>query len=590
MDRVYISDEKSLKDWLTGKPVDWAQAIALRAALRALPLIAISDHLWMKNFAHITFSAVMISWTQLKYPSINVLEVESRANSRFGGPSFDFDKYKGNPIAATAADASYHSADAQTRSMHVIADCVQAVSKAAKAFSSYFGADVPPNYFTPRGDEEFWSSVRADCNLLARSQASIRTKRGLYVQPLWIDDMPISWYKRWKFCLDKLLDIDKNYSAWIEWYERRVEGQNSAFDIISDNNRKWDKSILRRIAEATDHDFWSKGHEYVNAKLKGWLDEARTHVAPLPSQPLGAIKPDPQDARSPQFGLGAKGRIAIKLDAGSSELRSDPQSLSRHARALQIAQKLGEMLRNHNNAGYITEMADDYVLAMGSGPEGADPSALVFAGDQLREAITKHRAAGPGDDLQSLPPSADRNASAFLSAHNMYVGSDPFLDDLDRTTRGPDTPLPAASPDEIRQVAATARQDDILAEPTYDYMVAASNAAPATYDQNDRHSRFAAGLAQNFARYGVEFLWEYPNEAAWVGLAAGVGATLMLGPLAAAGGAVAGIALAYNLARNMVANEAIYRKLLATSPAGEDNFRRLMRFLKSLPIQSLKDD
>jgi hypothetical protein len=407
-----------------------------------------------------------------------------------------------------------------------------------------------------------------------------------------------------------MLRRDPTFNVWVEWYENRLNGKSSAFDIPGDFYQKEDWLLMRRLIDATYEDFWGKGHEYVNATLKGWLDEARERVAPpvvvevsgialgssmatavpVMVKPLGTFNPDPQDARSPQFGSDATGRIAINGDAGAEQLRSDPQSLSRWARALLMARRLGEALRNHNSAGYMTGMVESYVFAMDREQEGPDPSGLVFAGDQLREAIARHRAADPDDDLQPLPTSADRDASAFLSAHNMFVGSDPFLDDLDRTTRGPDAPLPAADPDEIKLVATTAHQDDILQEQTYDYMVAASNAAPTIYDPADRHSRFASGLAQNFARYGIEFLWAYPNEAAWVGLAAGLGVTVTLGPIAAAGGTVAGVGIAYHLARNFIANESFYRRLLATSPAGEDNFNRLMRFLKSLPTKSLKDD
>ncbi len=607
MEISQVKDVKSLRVWLSNKSKECSQVIALRAALRALPFISISSELWLKNFALLPFGAIITSWMQLSDESFFVLTDESRANARFGGHSFDFDGYKAEHIAALAADASYHSADAQSKSLHTLNDCVFAVKSAARAFREDFQNSFPDDHnLKPAGDEGFWFSVERDCNWLA-SLNRMDSANILNLSELWLNGAAVKWAQDWSNCKAKLLSIDPNYSVWIDWYERRIRGERAAFDIPGDKGRIEDKKILRSLAEATDEDFWGKGHEYVNATLKGWLDEARARVAPLQPIIAGAsgtfditgdasgtvrdpINPDPQDVRSPQFGVDPTGRIAINADAGADQLRSDVQSLSRHARALLMAQKLGESLLNHNNAGYMTEMASNYFAAMEGGPNGPDPSGLVFAGDQLREAVAKHRAAGAEDDLQPLPPSADRDASAFLSAHNMYVGSDPFLDDLDRTTRGPDAPLPVVNPDEIRRVANVARDDDILAEPTYDYMIAASEAAPPAYDSADRHSRFAAGLAQNFARYGIELLWAYPNETAWASLAAGAVVTVALGPLAAVGGTIGGIGIAYHMARNMIANEAIYEKLLATSPAGEDNFNRLMRFLKSLPIKSLKDD
>jgi hypothetical protein len=602
MARTLIDTPNNLRRWLTDKPTYCAQAIAMRAASRALPLIVNSREFWLSSFALLPFGAVLTSWFQLADRSIFVRTEEGRANARFGGDSFDFGGYKMEHIAAWAADASYHSADAQSGSSWAASDCLEGVTKAADAFLSEPLSDTAPGFKPVSGEKAFWQSVAADCDWLSDKGNTEHAAQELALMQLWQTAQPTNWYRGWGVLVHQLRSIDPDYSVWIDWYERRIRGERAAFDIPGDKRRVEDKKILRRLAEATDEDFWSKGHEYVNATLTSWLDEARERAAqnfqPLSEldqlltepDPLDSINPDPQDARSPQFGLDPAGRIAIKPDGGADQLRSDPQSLSRHARARQAAQKLGDALRNHNNAGYITGMVDDYVAAMDWGDNGPDPSGLVFAGDQLREAIAKHRISGPDDDLQRLPPSADRDASAFVSAHNMYVGSDHFLDDLDRTTRGPDTPLPAADPDEIRQIATTARHDDILAAHSYDYMIDASNAAPATYDAADRHSRFAAGLAQNFARYGIEFVWTYPNEAAWASLASGVGVAVLLGPLAAAGGTVAGIGLAYHLARNMIANETTYQKLLATSPAGEDNFNRLMRFLKSLPVKSLKDD
>jgi hypothetical protein len=437
-----------------------------------------------------------------------------------------------------------------------------------------------------------WEAVSSDCRWLEAQSDQKLAAFHLNALALWQIDQPKAWQSKWRKAVQRLVEIYPHYKVWVNWYKLRLSGAKNAFYVASDSSDVGNEKILSRLAQASDLEFWGKGSTYVNTTLQEWIDEARANAAKLESPPklLGAINPDPQDTRSPQFGLDPTGRIAIKGDVGADQLRSDPQSLSRHARALLMAQKLGEALRSHNNAGYVTEMVGGYVAAMGDGQDDPDPSGLVFAGDQLREAIANHRAAAPDDDLQPLPPSADRDASAFLSAHNMYVGSDPFLDDLDRTTRGPDAPLPSANPDEIRRVANTAREDDILAEQTHDYLIAASEAAPATYDPADRHSRFAAGVAQNFARYGIEFLWAYPNESAWAGLAAGAVVTVALGPVAALAGTVTGVVTAYNLARNMIANEAIYEKLLATSPAGEDNFNRLMHLLKSLPIKSLKDD
>jgi hypothetical protein len=570
----------------------WAAVLCARIALRVLPygIPHNGQGNWAKSLALFIIRSNGISWTVNGNTDWSIGR-EMGMSAANAVRNLTYDPNAVDEPAVVVSDISILSAEAASHAALTDVDVIGIAVDASRMASLAF------EHVDSTANHAFWNSLEADCRWLFGNPEPEKAAYRLNMAELWPTGSPGGWELELQKAKSNLLSLDghHSYRVWTDWYERRIRGEEAAFDIPGDKGRIEDKKILRRLAAATDEDFWGKGHEYVNATLKGWLDEARARHAVKsgwwqrtfgPSTPLDTINPDPQDGRSPQFGSDANGRIAIRPDAGADQLRSDIQSLSRHARALQMAQRLAEALRNHNNAGYMTEMASDYVSAMDS----SDPSGIVFAGDQLREAIAKHRAAEADDDLQPLPPSADRDASAFLSAHNMYVGSDPFLDDLDRTTRGPDAPLPAANPDEIRRVATIARHDDILAEQTYDYIVAASEAAPANFDPADRHSRFVAGLAQNFARYGIEFLWSYPDEAAWAGLTAGAVVTVALGPLAAAGGTIAGIGIAYHMARNMIANEAIYEKLLATSPAGEDNFNRLMRFLKSLPIKSLKDD
>jgi hypothetical protein len=516
--------------------------------------------------------------------------------------------YSGPASAAYAADAveiaAYSARAASSRS---------ASARSAARGAAYYaplGVDPADKFNTVFNSiflaaySAFWAFTNHDCNWLSNETDPRLVSRRLTHEPLWPVGEPERWSEAWHYAAAGLHDLKQGYDVWIDWYNRRIRGERASFDIPGDSDRTEDKAILARLADATDEDFWGKGATYVNTTLQRWIDEARDRVrprdAPFITDPLRQLEaapddltdlsPDPQDGRSPIFGADASGRIAIRAHAGAEALRTDAQAQTRHALARKMAQALADALRGHNNAGYITGMAEAYLEAMGDRAEAADPAILVFAGDQLREAIAKHRMAGADDDLQPLPSAADRDASGFISAHNMYAGSDPYLDDLDRTTRGPDAPLPAANPAEITAITERAYSDGILAETTHSYIVAAAAVAPAVYDPGDRHSRFASGLAQNFGRYTIELLATYPDEAAWVSVAAGVGALVVLGPAAAVGGTVSGVVAAYYLARNIIANEETYRKLLGTSSAGEYNFNRVIRFLKSLPYKSLKDE
>jgi hypothetical protein len=591
-----ITSRKKLEAWLKDKPIDWAQVIAARAALRVMPYAfdLTGENEWVEEHLLVLIRTNAISWASLNFPD---KDMSGSARSAVA-TSYTVTLIHAASYATTAA--KHAGSSIGYKSLYSVFSAVDDANMSVFAALSANGDVV--DY--ARINRAFWNDLSADCDWLEETSHSKFASRFLTRKPLWSAGKPEGWSKAWVSAIGRLAALNEGYDIWIDWYDRRIKGERAAFDIPGDYDRTEDKKILARLADATDEDFWDKGATYVNTTLQSWIDEARERVrprdAPFITDPLRQLDaapdeltdllPDQQDGRSPVFGTDASGRIAISAHAGADALRTDPQAQARHALARQMAQALADALRGHNNAGYMTGMAEAYVKAMGETAADADPSILIFAGDQLREAIAKHRRAEPDDDLQPLPSAADRDASGFISAHNMYAGSDPYLDDLDRTTRGPDAPLPSATPAEILAIADTVYDDGILAETSHDYIVAAAAVAPVVYDPGDRHSRFASGLAQNFARYGIELLATYSDEAAWVTAAAGVGALLVLGPAAAAAGTVSGITAAYFMARNIIANEDTYRKLLGTSPAGEHNFKRVIRFLKSLPIKSLKDD
>ena len=572
---VEITSHKDLEIWLEGKPVEFAQVIAARAALRALPYSLLRKELIdvKINHANIVFRDAIGVVTKF----INIVHNEEAHQS----VARKFLVNAAHELHDIPVGTTFRPEVAALTSLRAVNAAIQLPAAVVRDYTAMvYSACVA---FDDQTDA--WRAVSADAEWLNNRATRSATHR-FDTSELWHGEQPSNLALMMSSIQNRLLALDPTYQVWIDWYNRRIKGEDAAFDIPGDINRTEDKGILIKLADATDEEFWGKGAEYVNSTLQSWIDEARTRVRPPKPDPLTDIVPDPQDRRSPAFDRDTSGRIAISIHAGAEMLRTDPQAQVRHDLARRMAQALGDALRGHNNAGYITGMAEAYLDAMGDRAEAADPSTLVFAGDQLREAIAKHRRAKPDDDLQPLPSAADRDAGAFLSAHNMYVGSDTYLDDLDRTTRGPDAPLPSATPAEITQIAVMAHNDDILAETSYDYIVAAAAVAPANYNSADRHSRFTAGLGQNFGRYGIELLSTYPDEAAWAAVAAGVGAVAVLGPVAAIGA----IPVAYYIARNIIANEAVYRKLLSTSPAGEHNFKRMMRFLKSLPYKSLKDD
>jgi hypothetical protein len=604
-----IDSREKLKARLMSRPIEHAQVIAARAALRVLPYAfgeREPDNRIIIDALRV-FRVTSISWTARNFPAN---DIRNTAADKSIGTSYI---YVAAAYAVQTAVKAYAAALA-VNATNTAALAVNATNTAALAVNttdiSSDSADLPKygDAYPDHGDAyAIWENTLADCDWLAESHNhadySANTARLLTREPLWLRTSAINWPNYKDDAVNRLLTLDPTYQVWIDWYNRRIEGHDAAFEIPGDTDRIEDKKILIRLADATNVDFWDKGATYVNTTLQRWIDEARARVAPPP--PPQSTKPlilndllsDPQDSRSPVFGNDPNGKIAINRHAGVEQMHTDAQAQTRHGLARRMAKALHDGLFGHNGVENITDLAKDYLAGFGEQAEQSNPAILILFGDLIRSEIAKHRAAGPDDVLQPLPTGADSDASAFLSAHNMFVGSDAYLDALDRTLRGPDVRLPVVSSTEIKAIADEIYADGILAEPTHDYMVKAAGAAPADFNPDNRHSRFVAGLAQNFARYAVEIIATHPKELAGIAAATGIGAVATFGVIttitvgaAVAGGVTAIVTVAYHIARNIIANEDKYRRWLGTSPAGKHNIERIIAFVKSLPFKSLKDD
>ena len=72
-DQINVIDQQSFENWLEDKPVEWAQVLAMRIALRALPFVASlsnDDRLSAdstKGFEEYAFRACAIAWSACKF-------------------------------------------------------------------------------------------------------------------------------------------------------------------------------------------------------------------------------------------------------------------------------------------------------------------------------------------------------------------------------------------------------------------------------------------------------------------------------------------------------------------------------------------
>jgi hypothetical protein len=276
-----ITSRRELGEWLKDKPTDWAQVIAASCALYSLPyaLGKQTPDTWVEGCVLTLFRAVTISWAASNYPAYNM---EAAARTARDAAAAVHAAYAVAQVARTASARSAAAAVYAVYAAHDVAaryDTAAAAIDAAFAFAEAAESDhnwdpAQPTGFAEASDAA-WMNVYYHCSWLENLGDTISASRRLtgIVPALYFT--PMAWRSALAYATTRLLTLDPTYQVWIDWYNRRIEGHDAAFDIAGDIDRVHDKAILARLADATDADFWSKGATYVNTTLQGWIDEAR---------------------------------------------------------------------------------------------------------------------------------------------------------------------------------------------------------------------------------------------------------------------------------------------------------------------------
>ena len=327
---VDVKREEELREWLAGNPKEWARAIATRSALRILPLGMDGDYIAQNPTLPIAiFRATAVAWLALNSPALDARDAATAADEAAEAAAELFPEAEvARSVANSAADAafgySFDSGNAGSRSAFWAADA-----------AAYFNAEAA-----------IWAQISADREWLDSERDQKSAARRLGNRPLWKGPRPEWLDDSWLMARSNLIAMDANYRFWIDWYERRVIGERSSFEIPGDTRRKEDKQVLRQIAEAPNT-FWARDTKFVLAELVSWLNDARERVsgdiALETTDPImGETALQLRSAASPQA-IAKNG----KLDAGpnsqydqptySGDLANLPSELRSFSRVLSLS-------------------------------------------------------------------------------------------------------------------------------------------------------------------------------------------------------------------------------------------------------------
>ena len=294
-----ISSEDELRDWLKSLPREeepWvAVAIAARAALRVLPLIASdaprnddAEHKrWFESLAFAVFFAVASAREWAKYPTqLGPVNVRSAAHAAITASHLAAVP-RANAAARSAVGAAGAAAEAVTTVAAWRLHALKAVSIAATAVAgdAAFATKVAnaaqaknvsqAKEAVKQATDEFaadiWEAVTADANIfrhlaIPRQFVDLplwaKSNTGFYgdIDSRWVNIAPASFDED-RRKLFHALSSDVNWQVWIDWYNRRLEGVSDpkeielVFATVPDKEReagpaaanKWIKERLEEL-------------------------------------------------------------------------------------------------------------------------------------------------------------------------------------------------------------------------------------------------------------------------------------------------------------------------------------------------------
>lgn len=207
---LVFQDSRKLEIWLLDKPIEWAQVIAARAALRVFPTVLDAR----PDLILHTFRAIFISWAARKYPD---QDMRTAAYATYTKDSF-----------SSAADYSAY------------------VTSLIEATSAAKGASITASTAATIFDDDhsvFWKTVSFDASLLEqKGQTNV-----LIDQPLWLVEENDQTNQNFKDAFDWVLER-------LDEFANNEAQENKHWQLIVD----WYKTLLSTELKQKPYSFFGK--------------------------------------------------------------------------------------------------------------------------------------------------------------------------------------------------------------------------------------------------------------------------------------------------------------------------------------------
>ncbi|MGA8171560.1 MAG: hypothetical protein WB816_12130 [Methylocystis sp.] len=340
---------KSLQKWLESLPPEqgrwFAVAIAARAALRVVPLVAMelpheNEEEYRRRLPKLIFAALFAG-----------------ALSRVAA------KYSNHAKGLRAADAATAPFSAHTPAAVAAAYAASAANAAAAgttdaaytaAATAAYTANAAAAPYT--ADAEIWVEISRDANFVISGVMP----EALVSMPLWPDGAP-NWADEYWKRLQYLLPHEDSWQAWTDWYNRRLDGVSDLDEIelpfatIPERVRTASPASANRWIQEQLHVLIESSRKGARVeKFFKELEGLQKEDLPPPPQPIENL-PSPFT-----FGCNAAGQITVITGPQNTPAIAFPGDDKTHRRWLETSRKLTERLIADLESGKFYNVRPDY--------------------------------------------------------------------------------------------------------------------------------------------------------------------------------------------------------------------------------------
>jgi hypothetical protein len=431
---VDFKDQRELDAWLQTQPREVAVILAVRAALRVLPLVQEALRFGFKDIDIVlpVFRALAYSWAAAKFPA--------RANQFTLPPAGDLSAFGAVQAASNAATAAF-----------VAVSATASRSSIDSVFHFAVRAIISPTFGigpleAPTSVVAFWSAASIDATRVEGGA----TTSVIAGSPLW-PQIRADWtWALWQELEQHLLAANQDWQVWTIWYG----------DLLQGYNRSEERELVYvRIEEA----IWNQGAAAVNAEIVRRIEELEPveSVVPLSTTSRAflsfaeAMEPTDQAVLFAEATLPPEEAIpeqaptatTFRIDSeGLIDVAPDPPVLEPLTDALQrvlyeeTRYKAEALLQlGHNSLGDLAGPGTRFFESLPERIEEVSITRSWSRGNTLRSRLKAHDLSSTDAEPGSahLPHDVAETLRDLIDTWNVFIFGDPKGRELDERRLGP---------------------------------------------------------------------------------------------------------------------------------------------------------